>query len=76
MNDDSNENPIEKITIEFMQNSKITTLLKTNGEFTDKYGHHYSHSGKYTHIDTIEFAVRGLGGLGAGLNYNVIGIRK
>lgn len=74
--DDSNENPIEKITIEFKQNTKITTILTTNGNFADKYGYHYGHSGKFTHIDTIEFTIGGLGGLGGGWNYNVKGIRK
>jgi hypothetical protein len=74
--DDSKENPIDKITIEFKQNTKITTLLRSNGELIGKNGNHYCHNGKYNNIDTIEFAVGCLGGLGAGWNYKVKGIRK
>lgn len=64
--DDSNENQNEKITIEFKQNTKITSLIDDNGVLIPKSGYHYSHTGKFVHIDTIKFHIGGLGGLGYG----------
>jgi hypothetical protein len=75
-NDDSNEPAHEKITIEFRPKTKITTLLKPDGEFVEKYGYHYGHSGRFNHSDTVNFAVGGLGGLGGGTSYSVHGTRK
>jgi hypothetical protein len=73
--DDSGENSNEKITIEFMQGGKITTLLTDEGALADKYAAHYHHSGRFTHIDTLVFTVTGLGGLGGGVNFSVKGVR-
>jgi len=74
--DDSGENPNKKITIEFKQDTKITSLLNIDGSLVYRFGYHYSHYGKFTDSDTIIFSVSGLGGLGAGCNYEVKGIRK
>lgn len=76
IDDDSDENPNEKITIEFKQNTKITSLLNSDGSLVSKSGYHYGHQGRFTDIDTIVFSIGGLGGLGGGLNYKVEGIRK
>jgi hypothetical protein len=76
IDDDSYENPNEKITIEFKQNTKITSLLNTDGSLVSKSGSHYGHQGRFTDIDTIAFSIGGLGGLGGGWNYEVEGIRK
>ncbi len=69
------ENPIAKITIEFNQNTKITSQINEDGILTPKSGYHYSHKGEFVDIDTIKFYVDRLGGLGGGRNYDVIGIR-
>lgn len=74
--DDSGENPNEKITIEFKQNTKITSLLNRDGSLISKSGYHYYHQGGFTDIDTIAFTIGGLGGLGGGWNYDIVGIRK
>lgn len=73
---DSEENPNEKITIEFVPNAKITTLIDEDGILTPKYGYHYAHSGGFVNIDTIAFHIGGPGGLGGGWSYNIKGIRK
>lgn len=75
-NDDSDENPDEKITIEFKQNTKITSLLNSDGSLVSKSGYHYYHQGSFTDIDTIAFSIGGLGGLGGGCNYEVEGTRE
>ncbi len=74
--DNENENPQEKITIEFGDCNIITSTLKENGELEYKSGYHYSHQGGFVHIDTIEFSIGGLGGLGGGSSYKIVGIRK
>ncbi len=66
----------EKITIEFNNNTKITSLIDTNGVLIEKYGYHYCHNGKFLDENTIEFYVGGLGGLGGGWNYKVKGVRN
>jgi hypothetical protein len=76
IDDDSNENPNEKITIEFKQNTKITSILKEDGSLISKSGYHYYHQGGFTDIDTIIFTIGGLGGLGGGWNYDMVGIRE
>ncbi|HZK07251.1 MAG TPA: hypothetical protein VFC92_03530 [Bacteroidales bacterium] len=73
--DDSHENPNEKITLIFSPNKKITSLINKNGILTTRSGIHYLHHGKFMHLDTIEFYV-GIGGLGGGRNYEVKGIRN
>jgi hypothetical protein len=76
LDDDSDDNPNEKITILFKQNTKITSLLTIDGQLVPKTGYHYGHHGGFTHIDTIDFYVGGLGGLGGGNNYFVTGVRE
>ncbi len=76
LNDDSGENPNAKITIEFKPNTKITSLLNEDGNLIPKTGYHYYHQGGFSTTDTIVFSVEGLGGLGGGWNYYVIGIRE
>ena len=73
---DSNENPNEKITIEFIKKGKITSLINENGVLIPKAGYHYSHIGEFIHVDTINFNIGGLGGLGGGWAYEVKGIRE
>lgn len=74
--DDSNENPNEKITIEFISTGNITSLLNSDGSLVSKSGYHYYHSGGYSDFDTINFNINGLGGLGSGCDYEVEGVRK
>jgi len=64
------------ITIEFMSNGLIITEIEENGEFVTKSGHHYYHFGEFINDNELEFSVLGLGGLGAGYNYEIHGMRK
>lgn len=73
--DDPNENPNQKITIQFLANRKITSIINSEGTLTTKSGYHYFHSGSFIHPDTLEFFVGGLGGLGQGYDYSVRGFR-
>lgn len=75
-NDDTAENPDQKITIEFLPNQRITSLIDTNGVLVNKSGYHYHHGGQFLTDDSIAFYVSGLGGLGAGYNYSVKGLRQ
>ena len=74
--DDSGDDPSKKITINFKGSKKITSLISENGNLVSKWGFHYSHSGMFTHLDTIKFKIHGLGGIGGGVNYNILGIRE
>ncbi len=74
--DDSDENPNEKITIEFLHNKKITSVLEENGDLENRYGAHYHHEGKFTDHYSIDFSISGLGGLGGGINYEVNGSKE
>ncbi len=74
-NEDSTENINDKITIEFSHSSKITTLIKKDGELISKSGYHYVHEGRFVNLDSIKVYIGGLGGLGGGLNYIVAGNR-
>ena len=74
--DDKKENPDEKITIEFSQDKKITSIIDTNGTLMPKQGPHYYHEGRFIHIDTINFYIGGLGGQGGGETYTIVGVRK
>ena len=74
-NEDSTENINDKITIEFSQSSKITTLINKDGALISKSGYHYVHEGRFVNLDSIKFYVGGFGGLGGGLNYIVAGNR-
>lgn len=76
IDDDGEENSNEKITIEFKSNTKITSILNEDGSLIPKSGHHYYHYGEFTCIDTINLSIDGLGGLGGGWNYEVVGIRE
>jgi len=72
-NDDSQENVNDKISIEFIANGLITTLLNLDGSFVMKSGYHYGHSGHFQDEDHVEFYVGGFGGLGGGYNYRIVG---
>jgi len=74
--DDIDENPNQKITIEFKENKIITSRLSPEGELIQKSGSHYNHEGHFLNFDNIEFTITGLGGLGYGTNYYVKGVRK
>lgn len=71
-----NENPLEKITIEFNNDTNITSLIDVNGRLTEKHQIHYCHSGGFQTNDTINFTVGCLGGLGGGNTYIVQGVRR
>ncbi|MFD1552924.1 Ig-like domain-containing protein [Putridiphycobacter roseus] len=73
---DGEENPNEKITIAFEQNTKITSLLHKDGSLITKSGYHYQHKGGFFDMDEITFRIDNLGGLGAGWNYDIVGIRE
>lgn len=75
-NDDQNEDPNKKITIEFTVNNIITSILSSDGELIQKSGYHYYHEGGFIASDSIEFIVTGLGGLGGGHNYTITGYRE
>jgi hypothetical protein len=74
--DDSAEDPDRKITIAFIPQGHITSLLEEDGTMVGKTGYHYGHSGGFDHPDTLRFTVGGLGGLGGGTNYSVVGVRR
>jgi len=75
VNDDPNENPNQKITIQFLPDRKITSIINSEGILTPKSGYHYYHYGNFIHPDTLVFSVGGLGGLGYGYGYSVSGFR-
>lgn len=70
---DLNENVQKKITIEFLQNVFITSLLNKDGRLILKTGNHYSHFGGFVGSDYISFGVYGFGGLGGGWNFDITG---
>lgn len=74
--DDSSEDPARKITIQFLPQAHITSLIEEDGALVDKTGYHYGHSGGYSHPDTLRFTLGGLGGLGGGSSYTVVGVRR
>lgn len=76
IDDDGNEDFNKKITIQFKQNTIITSILNIDGSLVAKTGHHYNHFGGFTDKDTISFVVGGMGGLGGGWSYIVEGFRK
>ncbi len=74
--DDSAEDVDRKVTIRFLEGLKITSLIEEDGTLVDRTGYHYGHSGGFTHPDTLRFTIGGLGGLGGGTNYAVVGVRQ
>jgi len=74
--DNNFEDSLNKITIEFMDSSKITSNINSKGELIAMSGSHYHHEGKYVDPSIINFKVLGLGGMSQVWNYEVIGIRK
>jgi len=74
--DDSAEDPMRKISIEFLENKHITSEIIIGGELISKSGYHYHHEGTFIGNDTIKFVLSGLGGLGGGINYEIKGIRN
>jgi len=72
---DTVTNPAKSITIEFMKDGIIVAELTEEGKFIEKSGYHYHHKGSYLSPDKMEFVVEGLGGLGQGVNYEIIGKR-
>jgi hypothetical protein len=73
---DNNVNPNNKITIEFIPGNKITSGIYPDGHLYYKWGYHYDSWGSFNSIDTIKFSISGLGGLGGGVNYEIIGVRE
>lgn len=76
VDDDSAEDPDRKITIAFIPQGHITSLLEEDGTLVEKTGYHYGHNGGFDHLDTLRFTLGGLGGLGGGTNYSVVGVRR
>ena len=76
--DNPAENPMAYITIKFLQAQRghITSVVSEAGLLEEKLGHRYSHEGTFLGSDSLRFEVRGLGGIGGGTNYEVIGVRR
>jgi hypothetical protein len=75
VDDDPTENPNQKVTIQFLPDKKITSIIDHEGVLMPKSGYHYTHTGSFIHPDTLVFYVGGLGGLGGGSAYSVTGSR-
>lgn len=67
--------PDSALFINFRLNSNMTTELLPGGKLAPRSGHHYYSSGGFSHPDTLNFSIRGLGGLGSGWSYIVKGVR-
>lgn len=74
--DDSAEPKEEKVTIQFLADTKITSIIDEEGKLELKSGSHYYHSGGFEDENTIIFGITGLGGMGGGAEYEIIGTRK
>jgi len=74
--DDSKEDSTKKITIGFLDSTIITSIINSSGELMIKSGSHYHLEGKFIDSLSMNFTLSGLGGLGGGWNYYVIGIRN
>jgi len=73
---DSLVNIDKRITVSFGENLVITPEITLSGLFIERSGYHYHHAGGFTTENQTNFVVEGLGGLGAGWNYQISGKRK
>ena len=64
------------ISIVFLKNILITTDIENNGKFIEESGYHYKHTGEFLPNNKVSFSVTGLGGLGAGWDYYVTGVKN
>ncbi len=64
------------ITILFLSDQSIMSLIDKDGQLIEESGVHYYHEGAFINHDSIEFSVTGMGGLGGGWNYYVKGKRR
>jgi len=72
---DSGEDPDKKITIEFQEQKKITSMLKVDGRLIPIYNKYY-HEGRFTNIDTLKVQVS-IGWSPSHIeNYDILGIRE
>lgn len=78
--DDTALIPSRSITIHFMDKilyntneGIIISELTEDGGLVTKGGHHYYHYGEFIGEDSISFAVEGLGSLGGGWDYKIVG---
>lgn len=81
--DDTALIPSRSITIHFMDKilyntneGFIISEVTEDGGFVTKGGHHYYHYGEFIGTDSISFAVEGLGSLGGGWDYRILGKKK
>ena len=74
--DDSQENPADKISIEFWPNKLFISKVKPDGYLIPKTGFQYQQSGQFFGKDSIFFSVSSYGSLAGGSNYWVYGSRK
>lgn len=74
--DDSQENPANKISIEIGDKIFITPKVNTSGEIISKHGYHYLHSGAFFDNDSIRFTMYCCGSPAAQNMYWVIGKKK
>lgn len=68
--------PPVSLFIQFREHACVTTELKKDGSFEPRSGYHYNCGGAFIGKDSLAFSVNGLGGMGAGQNYEVTGSRK
>ncbi len=74
MDDDTLQDISTKITIKFGKSLSITSIVNFSGVLTNKNGYHYGHSGTFKTNGEVEFSVMGLGGMGGGTDFVVIGV--
>ncbi len=73
---DSLLNIENRIKITFGSGLTITPEITEKGIFIETSGYHYYHAGGFKDVNEIEFVIGGLGGLGAGWNYQISGKRN
>lgn len=74
--EDDDKNLNEKITLEFMDNKIITSIIDEDGIFLQVNPNpHYNQYGKFLNIDSIEFLIN-KSAQGGGCTYEVTAIRN
>lgn len=64
-----------KLMIHFLNQRYLLSAVSKDGILITESGYHYHHEGKFINANQVQFQITGLGGLGAGWNYNVTGER-
>ena len=57
-------------------NDRITSLIFADGVLATKDDNNYHHEGFFIDSTEIHFEITGLGGISAGANYSVVGIKQ